>query len=238
MGTIDVNFTCRYCGKILETVKKVKNWKVNPNTKKRLKTCSDCRKMVLQKMSEAKKGNKNPNWKEVKKIRTKYIQNYSSKEDFKKAMSDRMKRNNPMKNLETVKKVFRTRKQKIENGTLVFKKGINNPRWKGISDRKHILRTRLYSSWVKPVMERDGWKCTMCGQRKNLEVHHKVPFREILIKCLSKFNKKIKELTNEEFELLWTDVLGEHSLDTGISLCKKCHSNADSCRAHFEPILA
>jgi len=37
------------------------------------------------------------------------------------------------------------------------------------------LRPSEYSSLHRSVLERDVWRCQMCGSRTSLEVHHIVP---------------------------------------------------------------
>lgn len=54
-----------------------------------------------------------------------------------------------------------------------------------------------YRKWKKDVLFRDGYKCTRCGNDKNLEVHHVYPIRLFPEKAFD--------------------------LDNGVTLCKKCH---------------
>ena len=54
-----------------------------------------------------------------------------------------------------------------------------------------------YRKWRRDVLFRDGYKCTRCGNDKNLEVHHILPIRLFPEKAFD--------------------------LDNGVTLCKKCH---------------
>ena len=39
----------------------------------------------------------------------------------------------------------------------------------------HNRNTYEYKKWRKRVLQRDGYKCTMCGSTKHLEAHHIMP---------------------------------------------------------------
>jgi 5-methylcytosine-specific restriction protein A len=62
-----------------------------------------------------------------------------------------------------------------------------------------------YSVWRRLILERDGYKCNLCGKTKRLEVHHVIPvaFNGTLILeksngitlchlCHKKIHKKIR----------------------------------------------
>ena len=36
------------------------------------------------------------------------------------------------------------------------------------------LGKQIYRRLMKPVLERDGWRCQKCGTLENLQVHHKI----------------------------------------------------------------
>ena len=82
--------------------------------------------------------------------------------------------------------------------------GKNNPNWKDGSSR--CYKTGYYSSkyvaWRKSVFERDGYKCTECGNTGYLTAHH--------IKSFAYFPKLRFELSN------------------GLTLCEVCHSKTDN----------
>jgi len=77
------------------------------------------------------------------------------------------------------------------------KTGSVNPQWKGgISKR---VRTKAVKSWRLEVLERDGFRCRVCGTaRVRLHAHH--------IKSFSKFPKLRLVLEN------------------GLTLCHPCHT--------------
>lgn len=54
-----------------------------------------------------------------------------------------------------------------------------------------------YRKWRQSVLKRDGYKCAICGSKKNLEAHHIKPFAHF-----------------ENYRL---------DINNGITLCRKCH---------------
>lgn len=69
-------------------------------------------------------------------------------------------------------------------------------RWSKI-DRKHGRRSVKNVEWSKSIIERDEFKCKICGSEKNLHAHHIIPWKE-----------------NEDLRYEFTN---------GITLCKSCH---------------
>jgi hypothetical protein len=143
---------------------------------------------------------------------------YCSKVCSSHAVSKRMKETNPMKNKNTALKVGKIIKQKYKNGEI--KKVIGKDHWlyKGNRGLNLEIRTRLYPAWTKLVLERDKFRCTKCDKRTTLQVHHIRPLRDIIDLFLT------KKLSKEE---LIREVIKEHKLSDGITLCKKCHSEID-----------
>lgn len=130
------------------------------------------------------------------------------------AISQRMKEKNPMKNPETARKVAiqlkgrksyeRNIKHRLNQSDL--KIGVKNPRYKGGKRKKYHLT--LWSKTRRLVLERDSYKCTVCGMTndehkqlfgKGLEVNHKIPLLES----------------------------HDYSLENLITLCHKHHLEAD-----------
>lgn len=112
-------------------------------------------------------------------------------EKSRKLNSDRMKRDNPMRNPETVRKALKARewyvypKKTLEQRMILSesKRGSKNPRWTGGGNGP------FYPLWEKSrreALERDNYKCVDCGMgneehklryKKGLHVHHEKPFR-------------------------------------------------------------
>ena len=78
-------------------------------------------------------------------------------------------------------------------------KGEDHWNWKWwITPENHaIRRSKEYEEWRRSVYSRDGFKCTECGNKKNIVAHH--------VKCFHSF-------PNLRF-----------SLENGITLCRACH---------------
>lgn len=149
-----------------------------------------------------------------------------------KNISRRMRVNNPMFNAETRKKVASTFKRKILTGELTFKRGSEHHLWKGHRGFNLTCRSRLYPIWIRPILTRDNFTCTMCGKKGGiLHVHHIRPLKDIIAHILHKNNiDKITEISQDSalYNSLIEQVLAEHALQDGITVCPKCHSKIDS----------
>lgn len=79
--------------------------------------------------------------------------------------------------------------------------GPNHWNWKNnkTPKNKKIRSSYKYQKWRKLVLERDEYKCALCGASEKLEVHH----IEHFAKCETK----------------------QTDINNGITLCKKCHIN-------------
>jgi hypothetical protein len=98
--------------------------------------------------------------------------------------------------------------------------GSKNHNWKGgLSGWRKLARGRLNEHFVRPIMKRDNFSCQWCGSKKNIVVHHhKRSFMEIV----NLVRQQCDEKDIDQFVKL---IISEHSLDDGITLCKKCHDN-------------
>lgn len=218
--TVQQSVICRVCSVVLATKEK-KITKTSNVVRGNL--CLDCLEKSRQKSSEMKKGVLNPMWKGgIKKVRM-------TREKLRLFLSERMKLNNPMKNKETAIKVS----NKL--------RGVSRPKgpyakhWRGNRPNSFVLRSRL-KQWVQDVLSRDGYKCTLCGSHSCLEVHHKVPFRDIVVNSLRTLGLgRLTDVDNssKSFEDLSTLVLQAHTLDVGLTLCRTCHALVDKKR-HYE----
>jgi len=105
-------------------------------------------------------------------------------------------------------------KQKISDKLKGNRYGPNNPAYKHGKTNFHssIRRMIEYKKWKCNVLQRDNWTCQSCGVRGEiLDVHHIVPFIEII-------NKNIVETHDQarECDDLW-------DVNNGVSLCIHCH---------------
>ncbi len=156
------------------------------------------------------------------------------KEKVRKNLSERMKNSNPMKDEETAKKVGCTLQEKRLRGEIEYKKGSEHYLYKGNGIIRTVCKSRLYNTWIKPILERDNFKCTRCGNTKDLQVHHLRPFRDILRESMEELGisydlrfDPIKNWDEDTLNKVVQKVLEKHKIEYGITLCKKCHEEID-----------
>lgn len=132
---------------------------------------------------------------------------------------DRTGSNNPMfgqkMSVETRAKMSRSR---------VGKTGINATGWKG---GKLSLMRRVRKgvgsrfNWYRLVFHRDGWKCTVCGTTKSLDVHHINPLakiaKKLLLDCPHTGDTDKLEWLLQQPEII------DLGLTNGITLCRHHH---------------
>lgn len=149
-------------------------------------------------------------------------------DEQRKAASRRMTMNNPMFCDETRAKATNTLRERIDSGGIRYNHGPDHHLWIGNRDFNNLCRTNLYSSWVVPILERDGFKCTECESTKQLQVHHIKPLREFISAIAERYG--IESFSNLTPELRFDyalEVVQEHSLCDGVTLCKDCHNKID-----------
>lgn len=81
-------------------------------------------------------------------------------------------------------------------------KGAATPNWQG--GNGVYRRGTHWHSIRRAIIERDGFKCTECFSTKELNVHHKIPFR------------------------MFDNVDNANALGNLITLCKPCHRTEDA----------
>jgi len=98
--------------------------------------------------------------------------------------------------------------------------GKANPAWKGgiKSVYERIRDLKSYWDWRNSVLIRDNSICTNCEESNNLEVHHKITLKSLIINLCDTRNCLPKDLT---FEDLNSDYF--YNIDNGTTLCKSCH---------------
>lgn len=103
-------------------------------------------------------------------------------------------------------------------------RGKDHPNWQGGITGLHMrLREAFYKNLARKVLQRDHYKCTMCGSKKQLHVHHIKPFKELLNNILKK-NANLDPIKDQD--LLYNIALEDkdfNDLDNLITLCKECH---------------
>lgn len=235
LKTIKQDIHCKYCKEYIYTIEKKQTRKIH--SKIYIRVCKKCKKNNRIIKSQKMKDNNPMFKKEViqKGLITKYgkipeknIPIY--KQLGFKSFNEFMKENNPMFNKKTVDKVKETYKHKIENGELVYKKGINHHNFKGLRNINKAIRDDL-KEWKKNILKECDYKCIECEiNNNNLHVHHTEQLHKIILKICYKHNinsKTLKDGTND-FYLVKNEVLKYHTENNiGIVLCEDCHDLMD-----------
>lgn len=114
----------------------------------------------------------------------------------------------------------RSKKEALKGKSRPNVQGSKNINWRGgITGWRKLARGRLNEHFVKPIMERDNFNCQWCFSKKNIVVHHHVrSFMEIV----NIVRQRINELNIEDFV---NEIVKEHKLKDGITICKICHDN-------------
>ena len=102
--------------------------------------------------------------------------------------------------------------------------GENNHFWNGgVSSLYKLIQHRLWSPWKFPILKRDNFICQQCGHHgRDLEVHHirrLVDIRDMVIAA----NPELSLDIYEDRVALAEMIVASHTLQDGITLCKKCH---------------
>lgn len=82
--------------------------------------------------------------------------------------------------------------------------------------RKSIEQMPKYKKWREDVFKKNGKKCEICGEKGNLEIHHRTSFYSIIkTYCVDDIYKAF------ECNALW-------NIDNGSVVCKFCHEKTQS----------
>jgi len=236
--TICRSVICPKCHKEIRKEEIKLSWRTKP-FKVNKGQCKDCKEevrlqsgIVREQKKEARNEKRRAERALLKEQRT--IKRREDSERRKKIFSEkaslRMKANNPMFKKETRLKVSQTLRKKIQNGDIKYKKGVIHHLWKGNRGFNMDCRNRLYKTWTFPVLQRDKFQCTLCDEHRNLQVHHVVELRKIISEILEENNvEKIIDIDSKscQYENLIQQVVDDHRLSYGITVCKKCHGEID-----------
>jgi len=153
-------------------------------------------------------------------------------DDHKKILSQRMKTQNPMFSNFVKDKMSKTLNGKIQSGEIKYKRGSNHHLWKGgCRDFNVACRSRLYLPWTKKVFERDKYICTVCSGKPIsgcLHVHHIKPLNDFINDVKQKYAiSSFKDIDKENWTQYIDEVVSNHRIEDGITVCPKCHNNLD-----------
>lgn len=243
---------CQDCGKLIKTIEKYYNGK---NVEKVYGLCEECRCEHKKKFSEeASKRMRSNNPMKIPEIakasgdalREKYLKKCAEngiiphKRTVKKENPEtieetrlRMSINNPMKRREVVEKVKKTKNEKIKNGDIIYKKGVEHPLWRGNRTLNKNIRTNL-RKWVRSKFESCNFTCQECGKHGGeLQVHHIVPLQKIINDFLNEKNLTKEYLNSIEGTTEYINFIDEivkyhnEHYEIGIVVCPECHNKLD-----------
>jgi ferredoxin len=119
--------------------------------------------------------------------------------------------------IETRKKMSLKRKgvrhspEHVEKRRLSFLKNYGASRTLIQREKSRLRNGRDGRIWRVSVLNRDEHKCTKCGEKDNLEVHHITPFI----------------ILYEEYKM-YGNYLSMYDIENGQTLCLECHKKTDS----------
>lgn len=85
------------------------------------------------------------------------------------------------------------------------------------------LREAFESQLTQKAMARDNFCCQLCGSKKNLQVHHIIPFKKIFSDIISEHPEYNIEENKEELYKIAVADSRFLDLNNLITYCKECH---------------
>ena len=246
-----IEISCWKCNTIFETEYSDEHVKYKGRKPKRM--CSQCRALFKQQRSDFNKSEKlrHHNSKRMKAnnpmhdaiARAKMVTTKTGvlhqpedcleikknrRKETKSEMSERMKNANPMHDYEIKARRRDTYISRRTLGLIVYKKGPDHHLWKGNLDFNNSCRRSLYPVWTKPILIRDGFKCTRCESGSDLQVHHLIPLHTLIEQVRIRHNiRSFSELSGHDFHPFVEEVISLHTMEMGITLCRRCHGIED-----------
>ena len=117
-------------------------------------------------------------------------------------------------------------RQNRMDGTIPTLRGEDHPNWKGGTSAISAMiysDSKLYKGWKRPILVRDGFRCTECGSGVNLHVHHD---KEMLCEIIKEHVGNGIDTTNFNLKRTIADAVVDYHINNhvpGITLCSKCH---------------
>ncbi len=100
--------------------------------------------------------------------------------------------------------ISRRDKRLIEQDNQRFKDKVKQGKFKYKSYKDYLL-SNIWKKKRKKVLERDGYCCKECGQKSNLQVHHKTykrvykePLKDLIVLCSFCHKDKHNLVTKDE----------------------------------------
>ena len=102
--------------------------------------------------------------------------------------------------------------------------GEKHPNWKGgITPLGRRLREFFGVNQTLKVLKRDNYTCQCCGSKKDLHVHHKIPFHNILNRILKEHPDLDPIININELYNIAVNDKEFKNLDNLITYCHDCH---------------
>jgi hypothetical protein len=105
--------------------------------------------------------------------------------------------------------------------------GDKHPNWKGTSTINQLLRQYCKEYQYPTVLHRDNYKCKLCLSKKDLQIHHIIPFNIIINSIIAihpEYNINLEEDRISLIKIIRNNNTFQ-DLDNLITVCFECHYN-------------
>lgn len=117
-------------------------------------------------------------------------------------------------------------KQLRKDGVIVPLHGPAHSQWNGGTSSISMLvynDVSFYEQWKRPILVRDGFKCTQCGNTTSLHVHHD---KEMMCEIIKKHVGNGIDTNDYNLKRSISDAVVDYHINnkvSGVTLCGKCH---------------
>lgn len=194
-----------------------------------------CRSCACKKGAVGRPQNTKEYWQDAN-VKKKHAKAISESETYKEGIANRdtSGKKNAMygKNhsTETKEKMTKARSGKIRPNAKKWQEGHINLTTSVKGYQHNVL------GWYKAVKQRDGFQCTECGSKKQLDSHHIKPIyilvKELLDGC------EYNDPKDQYIWLIQQPEINDVGLENGVTLCRPCHKKVhQNWGSHLPKIL-